>query len=286
MHFGIREHAMGAIVNGLSLSKIRPYGSTFLIFSDYMKPAIRLSALMEVPAIYVFTHDSIGVGEDGPTHQPIEQLASLRAIPGLITLRPADANEVVEAWRVIMRLRHEPVALVLTRQPLPTFDRSKVAAASGVARGAYVLADSAQGDPEVLLLATGSEVSLCLDAKEQLEREDVRARVVSMPSWELFEQQPQAYRDQVLPPASRGSRLRRASRHAWLEPLRRSEGHLSRNEYLRRIGAATAAAAEIRLHRRARRCRGTSSDSERSWCRHSANRGIAGRRVKATETRV
>jgi len=199
MHFGIREHAMGAIVNGLSLSKIRPYGSTFLIFSDYMKPAIRLSALMEVPAIYVFTHDSIGVGEDGPTHQPIEQLASLRAIPGLITLRPADANEVVEAWRVIMRLRHEPVALVLTRQPLPTLDRSKVAAASGVARGAYVLADS-QGDPEVLLLATGSEVSLCLDAQEALAREDVRARVVSMPSWELFEQQPQAYRDQVLPP--------------------------------------------------------------------------------------
>jgi transketolase len=165
-----------------------------------MKPAIRLSALMEVPAIYVFTHDSIGVGEDGPTHQPIEQLASLRAIPGLITLRPADANEVVESWRVIMRLRHEPVALVLTRQPLPTFDRSKVAAASGVARGAYVLADSAQGDPEVLLLATGSEVSLCLDAKEQLERENVRARVVSMPSWELFEQQSQEYRDGVLPP--------------------------------------------------------------------------------------
>ena len=200
MHFGIREHAMGAIVNGLSLSKIRPYGATFLIFSDYMKPAIRLSALMEVPAIWVFTHDSIGVGEDGPTHQPIEQLASLRAIPGLITLRPADANEVVEAWRVIMQLRHEPVALVLTRQPLPTFDRSRVAAASGVARGAYALADSTQGDPEVLLLATGSEVSLCLDAREQLERDGVRARVVSMPSWEIFEQQPQEYRDQVLPP--------------------------------------------------------------------------------------
>jgi len=200
MHFGIREHAMGAIVNGLSLSKIRPYGATFLIFCDYMKPAIRLSALMEVPAIYVFTHDSIGVGEDGPTHQPIEQLASLRAIPGLITLRPADANEVVEAWRVIMKLRHEPVALVLTRQPLPTFDRSKVAAASGVASGAYVLADSTQGDPEVLLLATGSEVSLCIDASEQLERDGIRARVVSMPSWEIFERQPQQYRDHVLPP--------------------------------------------------------------------------------------
>ena len=200
MHFGIREHAMGAIVNGLSLSKIRPYGATFLIFSDYMKPAIRLSALMEIPAIWIFTHDSIGVGEDGPTHQPIEQLASLRAIPGLITLRPADANEVVEAWRVIMQLRHEPVALVLTRQPLPTFDRLKVAAASGVGRGAYVLADSGQGAPEVLLLATGSEVSLCLDAKEQLERDGVRARVVSMPSWEIFEQQSQEYRHQVLPP--------------------------------------------------------------------------------------
>jgi transketolase len=200
MHFGIREHAMGAIVNGLSLSKIRPYGATFLIFSDYMKPAIRLSALMEIPAIWIFTHDSIGVGEDGPTHQPIEQLASLRAIPGLITLRPADANEVVEAWRVIMQLRHEPVALVLTRQLLPTFDRSEVAAASGVARGAYVLADSGQGTPEVLLLATGSEVSLCLDAKEQLERDGVRARVVSMPSWEIFEQQSQEYRLQVLPP--------------------------------------------------------------------------------------
>jgi transketolase len=200
MHFGIREHAMGAIVNGLSLSKMRPYGATFLIFSDYMKPAIRLSALMEIPAIWVFTHDSIGVGEDGPTHQPIEQLASLRAIPGLITLRPADANEVVGAWRVIMQLRHEPVALVLTRQALPTFDRSKVGAASGVARGAYVLSESAQGDPEVLLLATGSEVSLCLDAKEQLERDGMRVRVISMPSWELFEQQSQEYRDQVLPP--------------------------------------------------------------------------------------
>jgi transketolase len=200
MHFGVREHAMGAIVNGLSLSKIRPYGATFLIFSDYMKPAIRLSALMEIPAVWVFTHDSIGVGEDGPTHQPIEQLASLRATPGLITLRPADANEVVEAWRVIMQLRHEPVALVLTRQPIPTFDRSKVAAASGVARGAYVLADSSQGPPEVLLLATGSEVSLCLDAREQLEREGVRARVVSMPSWEIFEQQSEEYRHQVLPP--------------------------------------------------------------------------------------
>jgi transketolase len=201
MHFGVREHAMGAVVNGLSLSKIRPFGSTFLIFSDYMRPSIRLSALMEVPAIYIFTHDSIGVGEDGPTHQPIEQLASLRAIPGLMTLRPADANEVVEAWRVIMQLRHEPVALMLTRQPLPTFDRSKVAPAAGVARGAYVLADSPAGLPQVLLLATGSEVSLCLGAMDLLARDGVRARVVSMPSWELFEKQPQDYREGVLPPS-------------------------------------------------------------------------------------
>jgi transketolase len=201
LHFGVREHAMGAIVNGLSLSKIRPFGSTFLIFSDYMRPAIRLSALMEIPAIYVFTHDSIGVGEDGPTHQPVEQLASLRAIPGLVTIRPADANEVVEAWRVIMQLRHEPVALVLSRQPLPTFDRSSLGSASGVARGAYVLADAARGAPEVLLLATGSEVSLCLDAQHELAADGVGARVVSMPSWELFEQQSQDYRDQVLPPS-------------------------------------------------------------------------------------
>jgi transketolase len=200
LHFGVREHAMGAIVNGLSLSKIRPFGSTFLIFSDYMRPAIRLSALMEVPAIYIFTHDSIGVGEDGPTHQPIEQLASLRAIPGLTTIRPADANEVVEAWRVIMQLRHEPVALVLTRQALPTFDRSKVASAAGVARGAYVLADPRDGAPQVLLLATGSEVSLCLGARDQLARDGIRARVVSMPSWELFEKQAQEYREEVLPP--------------------------------------------------------------------------------------
>jgi transketolase len=200
MHFGVREHAMGAIVNGLSLSKIRPFGSTFLIFSDYMRPPIRLSALMEVPVIYIFTHDSIGVGEDGPTHQPVEQLASLRAIPGLITLRPADANEVVEAWRVIMQLRHEPVALVLTRQPVPTFDRSKVASAAGVARGAYVLTDSPGGPPQVLLLATGSEVSLCLGAMDELARDGIRARVVSLPSWELFEKQPREYREEVLPP--------------------------------------------------------------------------------------
>jgi transketolase len=199
LHFGIREHAMAAVVNGLSLSKIRPYGSTFLIFCDYLRPALRLSALMEVPAIYIFTHDSIGVGEDGPTHQPVEQLASMRAIPGLITLRPADANEVVEAWKVIMQLRHEPAALALTRQALPTLDRTKYAAASGVARGAYVLADAADSKPEVILMATGSEVSLCVQAYEQLKTEGIKARVVSMPSWELFDHQEAAYRESVLP---------------------------------------------------------------------------------------
>ncbi len=199
LHFGVREHAMGAILNGLSLSKIRPFGSGFLIFSDYGRPALRLGALMEIPVIYVFTHDSIGVGEDGPTHQPVEQLASLRAIPGLITLRPADANEVVEAWRVVMQLRHEPVALVLTRQALPTLDRSAYASASGLAKGAYVLADAPKGAPEVILMATGSEVSLCVDAYERLRKEGIKVRVVSMPSWELFENQPEDYRAAVLP---------------------------------------------------------------------------------------
>jgi transketolase len=200
-HFGIREHAMGSIVNGMVLSKIRAYGSTFMIFSDYMKPPIRLSAIMEIPAIWIFTHDSIGVGEDGPTHQPIEQLASLRAVPGLITIRPADANEVVEAWKVIMRLQHHPAALVLTRQALPTLDRSKFASAAGVARGAYILAEADSGKPEVILMGTGSEVSLCVDAYEKLKQDGVEARVVSMPSWDIFEQQDQSYREQVLPPS-------------------------------------------------------------------------------------
>jgi transketolase len=202
LHFGIREHAMAAVLNGLSLSKIRPFGSGFLIFSDYSRAAIRLSALMEIPVIHIFTHDSIGVGEDGPTHQPVEQLASLRAIPGLITLRPADANETVEAWRVITPLRHQPVALILTRQAVPTFDRTKYAPADGVQRGAYVLADSGDGLPDVILMATGSEVSLCLAAYEQLNPEGIKARVVSMPSWELFEQHCRtspAYRTEVLP---------------------------------------------------------------------------------------
>lgn len=199
-HFGVREHAMTAILNGMSLSKIRPYGSGFLIFSDYARPAIRLSALMEIPTIHIFTHDSIGVGEDGPTHQPVEHLASLRAIPGLIVLRPADANEIVEAWRVIMQLRHQPAVLILSRQNMPTLDRDRYASADGVARGAYVLADAEDDKPDVLLLATGSEVSMCVAAYEQLAAEGIAARVVSMPSWELFEIQDQAYKDKVIPP--------------------------------------------------------------------------------------
>jgi transketolase len=198
-HFGIREHAMCSILNGMSLSKIRPYGASFLIFSDYSKPPMRLAAIMEIPVIYVFTHDSIGVGEDGPTHQPVEQLAGLRAMPGFMVLRPADANEVTEAWKVVMQLRHEPAALVLTRQALPTIDRTKYAPASGVAKGAYVIAEAKGGKPELILMATGSEVSLCLSAYEQLTAEGRKVRVISMPSWELFDKQSPEYRDSVLP---------------------------------------------------------------------------------------
>jgi transketolase len=200
-HFGIREHAMAAVVNGLSLSKLRAFGGTFFIFSDYARPAIRLSALMELPTIMVFTHDAMGDGEDGPTHQPVEQLISLRAIPGLCMIRPADANEVVEAYRYIVQLRHEPAALALSRQPLPTFDRSKYASAAGVARGAYVMADAAGGPPEIILIASGSEVALIVEAHEALASRGVRSRVVSMPSWDIFEHQPQSYREEVLPPA-------------------------------------------------------------------------------------
>ena len=199
LHFGVREHAMGSILNGLAVSKLRPFGSGFLIFSDYARGAIRLSALMEIPVTHIFTHDSIGVGEDGPTHQPIEQLVSLRAIPHLIVLRPADANEVVEAWRVIMSKPRQPVALILTRQALPTLDRTKYASAAGVAHGAYILADAEGGKPDVILIGTGSEVSLCVDAYEELKSQGIQARVVSMPSWELFEHQSQEYRDSVLP---------------------------------------------------------------------------------------
>ena len=200
LHFGIREHAMAAIVNGLSLSKLRAFGATFFIFSDYARPAIRLSALMELPAIFVFTHDAMGDGEDGPTHQPVEHLASLRAIPGLVTLRPGDANEVVEAYRYIMQLRHQPAVLALSRQPLPTLDRSKFAPAAGLARGAYVLADAPEGKPEVILIATGSEVYLAVEAHEELLAEGIRSRVVSMPSWEIFDHQTKEYRESVLPP--------------------------------------------------------------------------------------
>ena len=200
LHFGIREHAMAAVVNGLSLSKLRAFGATFFIFSDYARPAIRLSALMELPTIFVFTHDAMGDGEDGPTHQPVEQLISLRAMPGLVVLRPADANEVVEAYRYVMQLRHQPAVIALSRQPLPTFDRHTYASAAGVARGAYVMADPADGAPQIILIASGSEVALVVEAHETLTAQGIRSRVVSMPSWDLFEHQPRSYRDSVLPP--------------------------------------------------------------------------------------
>ncbi len=201
LHFGIREHAMAAIMNGMALVKVRAYGSGFLIFSDYARGGIRLGAIMELPVIHIFTHDSIAVGEDGPTHQPVEHLASLRAMPGLVVLRPADANEVLEAWRVIMKLHHKPAVLILTRQDVPTLDRNQYAPASGLAQGAYILADSPDGQPAVILIGSGSEISLCVAAYEQLKTNGIKARVVSMPSWELFEEQDQAYRDRVLPPA-------------------------------------------------------------------------------------
>ncbi|GJD60129.1 transketolase [Methylobacterium frigidaeris] len=200
IHFGVREHAMGSIVNGLGLVGLRAYGATFLVFSDYMRPPIRLAALMELPVFHVFTHDSIGVGEDGPTHQPVEHMLALRAIPGLVTFRPADANEVAEAYRVIMQLKHQPAVLALSRQPLPTVDRETYAPASGVAKGAYVLAGADEAKPDVILIGTGSEVQLCLGAYETLKAEGVKARVVSMPSWDLFEQQDESYRNSVLPP--------------------------------------------------------------------------------------
>ncbi len=201
IHFGIREHAMAAMVNGLSLSKLRAFGSTFFIFSDYARPAIRLSALMELPTIFVFTHDAMGDGEDGPSHQPVEQLISLRAVPGLVVLRPADANEVVEAYRYVLQLRHQPAVIALSRQPLPTFDRRKYAPADGVSRGAYVMADAPDRSPEIILIASGSEVALVVQAHDALTAQGIRSRVVSMPSWDIFEQQPQSYRDDVLLPA-------------------------------------------------------------------------------------
>lgn len=216
LHYGIREHAMGAAVNGMSLSKLRPFGATFFIFSDYFRPAIRLSTLMELPTLFVFTHDAMGDGEDGPTHQPVEHLASLRAIPGLVTLRPADANEVVEAYRYIVQLHHQPAVLVLSRQPLPTLDRAKYAPASGVARGAYVLADAPGNNPELILIASGSEVSLAVQAHEKLIAEGIRSRVVSMPSWDIFEHQTREYRDAVLPPQVKARvAIEQASTFGW-----------------------------------------------------------------------
>jgi len=234
-HFGIREHAMCSILNGLSLSKVRAFGSGFLIFSDYSRPPMRLAAIMEIPVIYIFTHDSIGVGEDGPTHQPVEQLASLRALPGFIVLRPADANEVTEAWRVIMQIKHEPVALVLSRQALPTIDRGKYGAAAGLAQGAYVLADALGGKPELILLATGSEVSLCLSAYEQLTAEGRKVRVVSMPSWELFEKQSAEYRESVLPSAVTARiSVEQASTFGWA----RYVGHTGKSIGMKTFGAS------------------------------------------------
>jgi transketolase len=209
----------------MSLVKLRPFGSGFFIFVDYMRGSLRLSALMELPAIYVFTHDSIGVGEDGPTHQPIEHLAHMRSIPGLIVLRPSDANEVIEAWKVILQLHHEPAVLILTRQAVPTIDRTKYAPASGLARGAYTLADCKDSNPEVILIGTGSEVSLCLEAYEQLTREGIRARVVSMPCWELFDDQDQGYRDSILPPAVKARvSVEEASDFGWAK-FTGAEGH-------------------------------------------------------------
>jgi transketolase len=201
-HFGIREHAMGSIVNGMALSGLRPYGSTFLIFTDYMKPPVRLSALMEIPSVFIYTHDSIGLGEDGPTHQPIEQLLGIRAVPHLVDFRPADANEVAVAWKTILSLHKTPAAIALSRQALPTFDRTKYASADGAAKGGYVLADS-DGTPELILMGTGSEVQLCVGAHEELKKQGIRSRVVSLPSWKLFQQQSEEYRDSVLPKAVR-----------------------------------------------------------------------------------
>src|SRR5436305_8405095 len=215
-HFGVREHAMAAALNGMVNSKLRAFGGTFFNFTDYMRPSMRLASITEIPVIYVLTHDSIGLGEDGPTHQPIEQLASLRAMPNMIVMRPGDANEVVEAWKAIMPFKHNPVAMVLSRQPMPTLDRTKYAPASGVAKGGYILADAQGGKPQVILMATGSEVSLCVEAYEKLKAEGIKARVVSMPCWELFEHQPKDYRDSVLPPSVRARvAVEQASSFGW-----------------------------------------------------------------------
>ena len=262
-HFGIREHAMGGSLNGLAVSKVRHNGSGFLIFSDYGRAPIRLAAIMDITVIYDFTHDSIGVGEDGPTHQPVEQLPSLRAVPHLIVLRPADANEVVEAWKFIMKLRHEPVALILTRQDLPTLDRNKYGAATGVHQGAYILADAPDGKPDLLLMATGSEVQLCVGAYEQLKKEGIKARVVSMPSWEIFENQPPEYREKVLPSSRDGPRGGGAGGDVWLASVRRPHRSGGGHENLRGLGAAE---------------RAVEAASASPWSRWSPRRGRSWRR--------
>ena len=247
-HYGIREHESAAISNGLSLSKMRPLWSTYLTFSDYARPAIRLSSLMELPVIHLFTHDSIGLGEDGPTHQPVEQLASLRAIPGLDVIRPADANEVAEAWRAAMDRHHQPVALVLTRQDVPILDRTKYASADGLRRGGYVLAD-AEGEPEVILIATGSEVALAVEAHEQLIADGIASRVVSLPCWELFERQERRYRTRCCPRDHR-ARFRRGGLYPRLGPVRRSRGSEDRNAHLRLLRSPQGRAEQVRLHPR------------------------------------
>ena len=283
-HFGIREHAMGAILNGMSLVKVRPFGSGFFIFVDYMRGSLRLSALMEIPVIYVFTHDSIGVGEDGPTHQPIEQLAHMRSMPGLIMIRPADANEVTEAWKVILQLHHEPAVLVLTRQAVPTIDRTKYAPASGLARGAYILADAPGGDPEVILIGTGSEVALCLEAYEQLTKEGVRARVVSMPSWELFDDQDQKLPGICSASAREGTSVGGRGLRFWLEQIHRLRRAQRLHRNLWSLGASQATAEEVRLQRGKRCSRGEEPDcaaqARLKGARHESGYWRGSRRIR------
>ena len=283
LHFGIREHAMGAIMNGIALTKLRAYGSGFLIFSDYGRTPIRLAAIMEIPVTYIFTHDSIGVGEDGPTHQPIEQVASLRAIPGLITLRPGDANEVLESWKVIMKSQHEPICLILTREDLPTLDRTKYAGAEGVARGAYVLADAPGGKPDVLLLASGSTLSLCVDAYEKLKAEGVKARVVSMPSWEMFEYN--CKQGSGIPrggPAGvgDGARCDRAGFDVRLGALRRPDRGDHRHEDVWGVGAAEGTGEEVRVqfreHRRRRQGPGEAGEEVSGLLPRAVRRAATG----------
>ena len=249
----MREHAAAAVANGLALSKLRAYQAGFLIFSDFQRGALRLSALMELPLIHIYTHDSIGVGEDGPTHQPIEHLASIRAMPGVIDMRPADGNEVAEAWRVLMPIRHEPVALMLSRQPLPTLDRTRYASAAGVAQGAYVLADPPDGEPEVILIATGSEVAMTVEAYEQLTADGIRARVVSMPSMELFDKQPADLPRRGAAAVGHRAGVGGEGHHVRLGPLGRPDRGDHRDEHVRGVGAAEGAAGQVRVHHRAHR---------------------------------